>query len=66
MGNIKNKIIGIVLIFTITMATGCGITITKNQYYVAPDKFKKLATKKNNNTNNQTYALKNMKNGQNR
>ena len=66
MGNLKNKIIGIVIISTITLATGCGITITRTQYFVGTEKIDTPFAKKENNNINQASALKNMKNGQNR
>ncbi len=36
MGNRKSKFLVIALISTLTLAAGCGITITRNQYYGYP------------------------------
>lgn len=66
MGNRKNLIFGVVLISTITLTTSCGITITRNQYYGTRGQIEKPSAKKEDNNSNQTYTLKNMKNGQNR
>ena len=41
MGNRKSKILVIALISTLTLTTGCGISITRNQYYGYPDQSKK-------------------------
>ncbi len=66
MGNGKNKIFGIVLISTIILTSGCGITITRNQFFGNQDKIEKSSAKKENDNHNQADALKNMKNEQNR
>ena len=65
MGNRKRKILLIALISTLSLTMGCGINITRNQYYGYPDQIKK--TKQNAGGINYTAdTLVNSKNGQNR
>lgn len=66
MENRKNKILVIAFITILTLTTGCGVTITRNQYYGYPNQPEKSATKKETNNHHQTDTLNNTKNGENR
>ena len=64
MENRKSKILVMALISTLALTTGCGINITRNQYYG----YSVQSEKNNQNEGGSNYiadALTNNKNGQN-
>ncbi len=65
MENRKKKILAISFIAILTLTTGCGITITRNQYYGYTNQQEKSPTKKETNNHYQTDTLNNTKNGEN-
>ena len=65
MENRKNKILAITFIAILTLTTGCGVTITRNQYYGYPNQPEITPTKKETNIHNQTDTTNNTKIGEN-
>ena len=64
MGNGRSKILVIALISTLTLTTGCAISITRNQSYNYPDQSKKTIQNKAG-SNSSADTLKNIQDGGN-
>ncbi|SDD78007.1 hypothetical protein SAMN04487894_11390 [Niabella drilacis] len=65
MGSRKNSAFVIAIISTLTLATGCGITITRNHYYAYPDQSVKKSNKKEAQINGFVNTPIDNKNGRN-
>lgn len=65
MENREYSVFAIAIILTLTLATGCGITITRNHYYACPDQSVKKSNMKEAHINYSVNALADNKNGQN-